>query len=32
MEKQNSEEILKSIVNTDGIIIRWPKKKEEKCD
>ena len=23
-------EILKSIVNTDGIIIRWPKKKEEK--
>ena len=23
-------EILKSIVNSDGIIIRWPKKKEEK--
>ena len=25
-----SEEILKSIKNVDGIIIRWPKKKEEK--
>ena len=25
-----SEEILKSIKNADGIIIRWPKKKEEK--
>ena len=23
-------ETLKSIVNSDGIIIRWPKKKEEK--
>ena len=23
-------EILKSIINSDGIIIRWPKKKEEK--
>ena len=25
-----SEEILKSTKNADGIIIRWPKNKEEK--
>ena len=30
MNISESEEILKSIKNADGIIIRWPKKKEEK--
>ena len=30
MEISESEEILKSIKNSEGIIIRWPKKKEEK--
>ena len=30
MTIEESEEILKSIKNADGIIIRWPKKKEEK--
>ena len=30
MDITESEEILKSIKNSEGIIIRWPKKKEEK--
>ena len=29
-KKMEKVEILKSIINADGIIIRWPKKKEEK--
>ena len=28
--KMEKDKILKSIINSEGIIIRWPKKKEEK--
>ena len=30
MNKEYDETILKSIKNSDGIIVRWPRKKEEK--
>ncbi len=30
MNKEYDETILNSIKNSDGIIVRWPRKKEEK--
>lgn len=30
MEEESKKVNLDSIINKDGIVVRWPKKKEEK--
>lgn len=30
MNKEYDENVLKTIKNSDGIIVHWPRKKEEK--